>query len=493
MKDSKGQSILVVEDETSIASFVAMYLKNAGYAVRDRRRPAATRSRRSRPSLPTRRPRPDAAGHRRRGDLPADPPALGLPVLMLTARDEDVDKIIGLEVGADDYLTKPFNPRELVARVKSILRRAAPERKRPESRGDQARRPRRSMPGRREVQRRRGGDPARAEGVRPALGAARPPRARADARPAPRARLGLHVRRRHAHRRRPRPPAPPQARRRVADRDRLGGRLQGRARARTRRQRPASQGRSMFQVARASACRRSSSAGSCSPASSRPRSPSSSSRTTSRPVVNELRREASGLAQLYASRRPLERRGPLGARLRRAELEQATGDRLYYVGAAESSRASGSGLRAAPAVGGRLATIREGKVVTFDFTPPGEDRTFLAVAQPLQLGGQRPSARIIVAKPKTELTTRWLTLVERLVVALGAACSSRARSPGTSRGGSRSRCSRSRARPTGSRDGQLRRRRAGGARAATRSATWPSASARWPRGSQRPRSWSGTS
>ena len=53
---------------------------------------------------------------------------------MLTARDEDVDKIIGLEVGADDYLTKPFNPRELVARVKSILRRAAPERKRPESR-----------------------------------------------------------------------------------------------------------------------------------------------------------------------------------------------------------------------------------------------------------------------------------------------------------------------------------------------------------------------
>jgi two-component system alkaline phosphatase synthesis response regulator PhoP len=53
---------------------------------------------------------------------------------MLTARDEDVDKIIGLEVGADDYLTKPFNPRELVARVKSILRRAGLDRKRPESR-----------------------------------------------------------------------------------------------------------------------------------------------------------------------------------------------------------------------------------------------------------------------------------------------------------------------------------------------------------------------
>jgi two-component system, OmpR family, alkaline phosphatase synthesis response regulator PhoP len=52
-----------------------------------------------------------------------------IPILMLTARDEDVDKIIGLEVGADDYLTKPFNPRELVARVKSILRRSVPERR----------------------------------------------------------------------------------------------------------------------------------------------------------------------------------------------------------------------------------------------------------------------------------------------------------------------------------------------------------------------------
>jgi DNA-binding response OmpR family regulator len=52
-----------------------------------------------------------------------------VPILMLTARDEDVDKIIGLEVGADDYMTKPFNPRELVARVKAILRRSAPERR----------------------------------------------------------------------------------------------------------------------------------------------------------------------------------------------------------------------------------------------------------------------------------------------------------------------------------------------------------------------------
>jgi DNA-binding response OmpR family regulator len=54
------------------------------------------------------------------------------PVLMLTARDDDLDKIAGLEVGADDYLTKPFNPRELVARVRAILRRSS-ERARPEA------------------------------------------------------------------------------------------------------------------------------------------------------------------------------------------------------------------------------------------------------------------------------------------------------------------------------------------------------------------------
>src|SRR5262249_61365334 len=51
-----------------------------------------------------------------------------VPILMLTARDEDVDKIIGLEGGADDYLTKPFNPRGRAARIRAILRRAAPDR-----------------------------------------------------------------------------------------------------------------------------------------------------------------------------------------------------------------------------------------------------------------------------------------------------------------------------------------------------------------------------
>jgi DNA-binding response OmpR family regulator len=124
---------LVVEDESSIASFIALYLKNAGYQVKT----VATGSgalnqvAAGMPSLiilDLNLPDMDGIEICRRIRKSSD-----VPILMLTARDEDVDKIIGLEVGADDYLTKPFNPRELVARVKSVLRRAGPERRRDES------------------------------------------------------------------------------------------------------------------------------------------------------------------------------------------------------------------------------------------------------------------------------------------------------------------------------------------------------------------------
>ncbi|MEX0851199.1 MAG: response regulator transcription factor [Gaiellaceae bacterium] len=126
-------TILVVEDETSIASFVSAYLKNAGYAVR-----TASTAQAAVVELTSEVPAlivldlnlPDGDGVElcRRIRKSSD-----VPILMLTARDEDVDKIIGLEVGADDYMTKPFNPRELVARVKSVLRRSAPERRRSET------------------------------------------------------------------------------------------------------------------------------------------------------------------------------------------------------------------------------------------------------------------------------------------------------------------------------------------------------------------------
>jgi DNA-binding response OmpR family regulator len=126
-------SILVIEDETSIASFVAAYLKNAGYAVRTAAtaQSALTEIATEMPALivlDLNLPDGDGVDLCRRVRKSSD-----VPILMLTARDEDVDKIIGLEVGADDYMTKPFNPRELVARVKSVLRRAAPERRRSET------------------------------------------------------------------------------------------------------------------------------------------------------------------------------------------------------------------------------------------------------------------------------------------------------------------------------------------------------------------------
>jgi DNA-binding response OmpR family regulator len=123
---SQPQTVLVVEDEASIASFVSLYLKNAGYGVRavstggdalgqvEREQPALI-------VLDLMLPDMDGIEVCRRIRQRRD-----IPILMLTARDEDVEKIIGLEVGADDYMTKPFNPRELVARVKSILRRSTP-------------------------------------------------------------------------------------------------------------------------------------------------------------------------------------------------------------------------------------------------------------------------------------------------------------------------------------------------------------------------------
>jgi DNA-binding response OmpR family regulator len=130
---AQTHSILVVEDEPSIASFVAMYLKRAGFTVRvagtgEGALEAAAAEVPSLIVLDLMLPDLDGIDVCRRVRQRSD-----VPILMLTARDDDIDKIIGLEVGADDYLTKPFNPGELVARVKSILRRANPERRELES------------------------------------------------------------------------------------------------------------------------------------------------------------------------------------------------------------------------------------------------------------------------------------------------------------------------------------------------------------------------
>jgi DNA-binding response OmpR family regulator len=118
-----SERILVVEDEQNIASFISAYLEKAGYQVeRAATGQEAIERAGGEPALVVLDLNlPDMDGLevcraiRAKGQT---------PILMLTARDDDVDKIVGLEVGADDYMTKPFNPRELVARIRTILRRA---------------------------------------------------------------------------------------------------------------------------------------------------------------------------------------------------------------------------------------------------------------------------------------------------------------------------------------------------------------------------------
>ncbi len=117
--------ILIVEDEANIASFVKLYLEKAGFAVERvaNGRDAIARAQAFAPALvllDLNLPDIDGLEVCRRIRTSSN-----MPILMLTARDDDVDKIVGLEVGADDYVTKPFNPRELVARIKTILRRAS--------------------------------------------------------------------------------------------------------------------------------------------------------------------------------------------------------------------------------------------------------------------------------------------------------------------------------------------------------------------------------
>ena len=119
-----SQSIMIVEDEPELAALVADYARAAGYA-----------------------PRVYGDGHEALAAIRAAPPALvvldlmlpgldglslcralressNLPVIMVTARVEEIDRLLGLEAGADDYLCKPFSPRELMARIKAILRRS---------------------------------------------------------------------------------------------------------------------------------------------------------------------------------------------------------------------------------------------------------------------------------------------------------------------------------------------------------------------------------
>jgi DNA-binding response OmpR family regulator len=118
-----SSTILVADDEKHIVQLVKLYLSNDGYRVETAAdgQEALEKIRRLRPDLVVldlMMPQVDGWEVCRRVRKESN-----VPVIMLTARTDDVDKIVGLELGADDYLTKPFNPRELVARVKAVLRR----------------------------------------------------------------------------------------------------------------------------------------------------------------------------------------------------------------------------------------------------------------------------------------------------------------------------------------------------------------------------------
>ena len=117
------QKILVVDDEPNIIALARLYLEREGYEIAGAATGNEALSKQSsdNPDLVILDLMlPDIDGYEVCRQIRAKS---DVPILMLTARREDIDKIVGLELGADDYLTKPFNPRELVARVRAILRR----------------------------------------------------------------------------------------------------------------------------------------------------------------------------------------------------------------------------------------------------------------------------------------------------------------------------------------------------------------------------------
>lgn len=122
---NENDDILVVDDEASVGEVVSLYLKREGYQVRIVRdgRQALAEIERRQPALvilDLMLPHVDGLEIMRRLRLDGKS---NVPVIMLTARRQETDRIYGLELGADDYVTKPFSPAELVARVKAVLRR----------------------------------------------------------------------------------------------------------------------------------------------------------------------------------------------------------------------------------------------------------------------------------------------------------------------------------------------------------------------------------
>jgi len=127
---SRSSPILLVEDELPIVELMSFALRSAGWEVDSVQNTADAWN-----YLQHKRPQvilldwmlPDQSGLRLLGRIRSDRNFSTLPVIMVTAKGMEEDKIAGLDQGADDYITKPFSPRELVARIKALIRRKAPE------------------------------------------------------------------------------------------------------------------------------------------------------------------------------------------------------------------------------------------------------------------------------------------------------------------------------------------------------------------------------
>ena len=126
-----SRSVLVVDDEADLVELVSYNLKKEGFAVdsaSDGEEAVSKLRKKKYDLLILDLMLPGLQGMELCRILRNDPKTSGLPIIMLTAKGEEVDKVLGLEMGADDYVTKPFSPRELVARVKAVLRRSPLER-----------------------------------------------------------------------------------------------------------------------------------------------------------------------------------------------------------------------------------------------------------------------------------------------------------------------------------------------------------------------------
>lgn len=130
MNPVTGKKVLIIDDESSIREMIAIALEMAGYEYLE-----AENIQQAHEIIVDHRPdlilvdwmMPGGSGIELTRRLKKDTTTAEIPVIMLTAKSEEDNKIQGLEVGADDYITKPFSPRELVARLKAVLRRATPQ------------------------------------------------------------------------------------------------------------------------------------------------------------------------------------------------------------------------------------------------------------------------------------------------------------------------------------------------------------------------------